>query len=118
MKRLLRTRIRGVSFHTQKPSPGAGRPVAPGTGRPGRGRNDPRGLFHEDAGLARAAEALARGDETPAPFGPSDVYRLLGDFGRQELHTLVSDAIDAAIRWKHLCETLEKLAGPDRKSVV
>jgi hypothetical protein len=44
----------------------------------------------------------------PTDFTKSDIRRLMADFGRQEVHTLVSDAIDAAVHWKQVTDSLER----------
>jgi hypothetical protein len=101
MKRILRQNIRGISFHSRRS--GVGKTPAP------------QALLRGHSPLLSDPETMARlaeGSDAPPPLDRRDIGRLLGDFGRQELHTLVSDAIDAAVRWKQLCDALERSLGP------
>lgn len=98
MKRIVRNRIGGVSFHVRRPGIQRG----PGTRTPSR---------HLPALLGQdSLSERPDGSGAPAPLEPRDIHRLLGDFGRQELHTLVSDAVDAAVRWKQVVDALERNA--------
>ncbi len=98
MRRFSRNRIHGVSFHVQRT--GIARPTRAGsaTDRP----------LEEIRSVAQSAK-----HGQPPDLTKSDIRRLLEDFGRQELHTLVSDAIDAAVRWKHVAESMERLFALD-----
>jgi len=113
MKRLLRTRIRGVSFHIRRPGISTAGPKEIGSGR--RYEN---ALFPGNPHFPEAAAGIVHGVDTPAILSQIDLHRLMADFTRHELHALVIDAIDGASRWKQLCETLERLAGPNEESRV
>lgn len=44
----------------------------------------------------------------PNPLTPADVARLLGDFGRHELHTHVSECIDHCAHWRQVVHRLDR----------
>jgi hypothetical protein len=101
MRKLSRSRIQGVSFHRQKP------PLPQGQSR-SRGAPNERKLARLPHENSEDLDPFLSEHAAPAPLTAADIHALLGDFGRQTLHTLVSDAVDAAVRWKQIAETLEK----------
>lgn len=112
MKRFSRNRIQGISFHIQRSGVGLRRATSQGLSGPldlmAEGRQSTAGSVHGESELQKAALA-----GKPQPLSRTDIRRLLADFGRQELHTLVSDAIESAVRWKHVADAAERLVAND-----
>ncbi len=82
MRTFARNRIRGVSFRRSTSSlPGA------------RSRTTANTRSGEDTFLLEMSLRELHKTE-PVPFKPKDIHRLLADQGRQEVHALVSDAVD------------------------
>ena len=107
MKRFSRNRIQGISFHVQRS--GVGRVRVKGSSLP------PLPLVPAGGELLGGhALRCAALEGKPSDFTRADIRRLLEDFGRQELHTLVSDAIDAAVRWKQVSDAIDKLVASER----
>lgn len=97
----VRNRIRGVSFRHTRSATGAGRGAAPwstsGSAIPWSGPS--------------AADLRA---SAPKPFKKNDLHRLLADHGRQEIHTLVSDAVEQLGQLRQLSQSLKRFA-PDEE---
>ena len=95
--------MQGVSFHVRRTgiaSPPQSHLLPQLDTRSGVGPHEIRSL--------RASAEQARPDN----FSKMDIERLMADFARHEVHTLVLDAIDAAVRWKQLTDTLERHVSP------
>jgi hypothetical protein len=82
MRTFARNRIRGVSFRRSTSS-------LPGT----RSRASDGKFAGQDPFLFEMSLHELRKTE-PTAFKPKDIHRLLADQGRQEVHALVSDAVD------------------------
>ncbi|MBM3381634.1 MAG: hypothetical protein FJY29_04245 [Betaproteobacteria bacterium] len=82
MRTFTRNRIRGVSFRRSTSS-------LPGS----RSRGADTFSVEQDSSLLTLSLQEIRKTE-PAAFKPKDILRLLADQGRQEVHALVSDAVD------------------------
>ena len=87
-----RGRIRGVTHHrSQSPL---------GGGNPNLGNS-----------VAREALNLTLADlqkAVPQPLSHPEIHMLLGDLGRQTLHTLVSDCIVHASHWRQVSTALDR----------
>jgi len=95
--------MQGVSFHVRR------------TGI-SRVRQSPEA----SAPLASEIHSVAASAEQARPqdFRKTDIERLMADFARHEVHTLVLDAIEAAVRWKQLTDTLERHVSPGDETRV
>lgn len=91
-----RTRIRGVSFHHQSSAIAA---------RGSRKEHSHQGHYGWNGPQLSEIQATA-----PLPFSNSDLHRLLGDQGRQEIHSLVSDAIDRLSQLRLLSQSVQRFA--------
>ena len=110
-----RQRIRGVSFRHGR---------SPTSSRGNSGRSGDTPLASEPAArsaFARAGSAASPENirnSAPQPLRNTDLRRLLEDFGRNELHSLVSDAVDHLVQLKQLNQSFQRLlpdSAPDRK---
>jgi hypothetical protein len=57
----------------------------------------------------------------PQDFSTADIHRLLGDWGRNELHSLVSEAVDQLTQFRQLAQSMERLwpeIAPDRRFLM
>lgn len=110
-----RSRIRGVSFRHGRA------PLAAGRSEKSRGASGsdfglpPLDSFPSPFWNGPSAEDIR--NSAPRPFKSADLHRLLGDFGRNELHTLVSEAVEQLVKLKQISKSIERLspdAEPDR----
>jgi hypothetical protein len=106
-----RQRIRGVTFRHGRSSAGAGRSKDSGTSGP-----QAIGSVLGKKNSSTSAENIR--NSAPPPLLERDLHRLLGDYGRNELHTLVSEAVDQLVQLKQLNQSFQRLmpdSAPDRK---
>lgn len=95
---LSKNRIRGVSFRRERSTPLKGSPAPHSTWS------------------GPTAEQIRQ--SAPHPLRKTDLARLLRDFGRNELHTLVSETVDQLGRVRQIVGTLRRLpteSEPDRR---
>lgn len=110
-----RQRIRGVSFRHGRSSPASRRPA--------RSQGDAGSPFKP--GPLSSSDTLWSGpsvesirNSAPWPFKKNDVHRLLADYGRNELHTLVSEAVEHLVQLRQLTQSFQRFVpdvAPDRK---
>jgi len=91
-------RIRGVSFRHARSSCVSGR---------GGGRRD-SSAYSSAAWTGPILQELQ--NTAPQRFGDFDVHRLLADQGRQEIHSLVSDAVEHLGQLRQLSRSLQRFA--------
>lgn len=93
-----RNRIRGVSFHHARSSSVSGH---------GGSRRD-SSTYSSTAWTGPSLQELQ--NTAPQRFGDSDLHRLLADQGRQEIHSLVSDAVEHLGQLRQLSRSLQRFA--------
>lgn len=111
-----KNRIRGVSFRHRRASLTGGRGTSAG------GVDDGMSQFSgslDSMMSARWAGPSVQDVRKSAPqaFKKNDLARLLGDYGRNELHTLVSEAVEQLSRLRQITQSIQRFAPthePDR----
>lgn len=94
-----RNRIRGISFHRQRGISGV------------RSRKMEGHLGYGFPWTGPGIEDLR--NSAPVSFNDRDLHRLLADQGRQEVHSLVSDAVDHLAQLRHLGQALQRFVTQD-----
>lgn len=110
-----RQRIRGVSFRHGRSSPASRRP-AKTQGDAGSPFNWGPLSFSDSPWSGPSVESIR--NSAPRPFKKTDVHRLLADYGRNELHTLVSETIEHLVQLRQLSQSFRRFVpdvAPDRK---
>lgn len=104
-----RNRIRGISFHKTRGSVSARVPQLrfdknAGSSLDLLSMHSPSDSFWTGPTLEQIR------DTAPTPLSRSDLLRLLGDHARNEIHTLVSEAIEQLTRLRHLTQSVDRFA--------
>ncbi len=110
-----RQRIRGVSFRHGRSSTASRRP-ARSQGDFGSSFKSGPLSFTDKLWSGPSAESIR--NSAPRPFKKTDVHRLLADYGRNELHTLVSEAVEQLAQLRQLSQSFQRFVpdvAPDRK---
>jgi hypothetical protein len=87
---LKRHKIKGISFHH----------------RPGKRSQKKHQRFSDFFSLSELQRQLET--ESPTPFTPVDIRRLLGDHGRHEINSTISLCIELTTKWKGVLKVLER----------